>query len=83
MSPIGLISDAIPLVGELDDLFVLTLALQRLVAHADPAVLREHWSGDPEELSDLNIGRALAAAAFFMPLGTRRALRRKWGRKRR
>jgi uncharacterized membrane protein YkvA (DUF1232 family) len=79
ISPIGLIPDAIPVIGELDDLFVMTLALQHLVAHADEAVLRDHWTGDPEELSDLNVGRVLAAASFFLPLGVRGALRRRLG----
>lgn len=80
VSPVGLIPDIIPVIGELDDLFVLTLALQHLVAHADPVVLREHWSGDPEELSNLNVARVMAAAAFFLPLGMRRALRRRLGK---
>jgi uncharacterized membrane protein YkvA (DUF1232 family) len=80
VSPVGLIPDVIPVIGELDDLFVLTLALQHLVAHADPVVLHEHWSGDPDELSNLNVARVMAAAAFFLPLGMRRALRRRLGK---
>lgn len=77
VSPVGLISDAIPLLGELDDLFILTLALQHLLAHADEQVLLDHWTGDPEELTDLNVGRVLAAAALFLPRPLRAALRRR------
>jgi uncharacterized membrane protein YkvA (DUF1232 family) len=77
VSPIGFISDMIPLVGELDDLFVLTLALQHLVSHADQDVLLHHWTGDPEELADLNVGRVLTAAALFLPRPVRAVLRRR------
>ena len=77
ISPIDLIPDVIPFFGEIDDLFVLTLALQHLVAHADEEVLLDHWAGDPEELSDLNVGRIMAAAAVFLPSPIRAALRRR------
>jgi len=77
ISPIDLIPDFIPFFGEIDDLFVLTLALQHLVSHAPEDVLLDHWSGDPEELSDLSIRRVMAAAAFFLPPPIRGALRRR------
>jgi uncharacterized membrane protein YkvA (DUF1232 family) len=77
VSPIGFLSDVVPLLGELDDLFILTLALQHLVTHTDEQVLLDHWTGDPEELSDLNVGRILAAAALFLPRPLRTALRRR------
>ena len=77
VSPVGFISDMVPLLGELDDLFILTLALQHLLAHADEQVLLDHWTGDPEELTDLNVGRVLAAAALFLPRPLRAALRRR------
>ena len=77
VSPVGFLSDVVPFVGELDDLFILTLALQHLVAHADERVLRDHWTGDPDELTDLNVGRILAAAALFLPRPLRTSLRRR------
>jgi uncharacterized membrane protein YkvA (DUF1232 family) len=77
VSPVGFISDLVPFLGELDDLFILTLALQHLLTHADERVLLDHWTGDPEELTDLNVGRVLAAAALFLPRPLRTALRRR------
>ncbi len=73
--PIDIIPDFIPFFGEIDDLYLLVLALQRLVANAGRTVLLSHWSGDPTDLADLNLKGALAAAAFFLPRRIRRRLR--------
>jgi uncharacterized membrane protein YkvA (DUF1232 family) len=75
ISPINLIPEFIPVLGELDDLFVLVLAIQHLVAGTDPEVLLDHWDGDPEELENLNIRRALLTTAMFFPRSLRRRLR--------
>jgi uncharacterized membrane protein YkvA (DUF1232 family) len=75
VSPLDLIPDFIPFLGEVDDAFLLITALQRLISHAGHHVVLDHWQGDPEELGDLNLGRALSAAAFFLPPGMRRALK--------
>ena len=73
--PIDLIPDFIPFFGEIDDLFVLILALQRLIENAGRSVLLDHWSGSPSDLADLNLRGALSAAAFFLPKRIRRRLR--------
>jgi uncharacterized membrane protein YkvA (DUF1232 family) len=73
--PIDLIPDFIPFFGEIDDLFVLILALQRLIENAGRTVLLDHWSGSPSDLADLNLRGALSAAAFFLPKRIRRRLR--------
>lgn len=73
--PVDLIPDFIPFIGEVDDVFILVLALQRLVAHAGRNVLIAHWSGSLDDLADLNLKEALAAAAFFLPRGIRRRLK--------
>ena len=73
--PVDFIPDFIPFFGEVDDVFVLVLALQRLVENAGRIVLLEHWTGDPRDLADLNLRGALAAAAFFLPKRIRRRLR--------
>ena len=73
--PIDLIPDFIPFFGEIDDLFILILALQRLIENAGRPVLLDHWSGDPADLADLNLRGALSAAAFFLPKRIRRRLR--------
>jgi uncharacterized membrane protein YkvA (DUF1232 family) len=76
VSPLDLVPDAIPFLGQVDDIFLVTTALQRLVTNAGRHVLLDHWAGDRAELSELNIERVVSAAAFFLPLGLRRKLRR-------
>lgn len=73
--PIDIIPDFIPFFGEIDDLYLLVLALQRLVSNAGPRVLLEHWTGNPADLAELNLRHALAAAAFFLPKRIRRRLK--------
>lgn len=73
--PMDFIPDFIPFLGEVDDIFVLVLALQRLIANAGRAVLLDHWMGDPKQLGSLDLERVLAAAAFFLPRRIRRRLK--------
>lgn len=73
--PLDLIPDFIPFIGEVDDVFILVLALQRLVANAGRPVLHAHWTGAMEDLAELNLKEALAAAAFFLPRSIRRRLK--------
>ena len=73
--PMDFIPDFIPFLGEVDDIFVLVLALQRLIANAGRAVVLDHWMGDPKQLGSLDLERTLAAAAFFLPRRIRRRLK--------
>jgi uncharacterized membrane protein YkvA (DUF1232 family) len=73
--PIDIIPDFIPFFGEIDDLYLLVMALQRLIANAGRTTLLTHWMGDPADLADLNLKGALTAAAFFLPKRIRRRLR--------
>lgn len=73
--PEDIFPDFIPLVGEVDDVFVLVLALRRLMKSAGHEVMLEHWMGDPADLDDLNLENILAASAFFLPRRMRRRLR--------
>jgi uncharacterized membrane protein YkvA (DUF1232 family) len=73
--PMDFIPDYIPFLGEIDDLFVLVLALQRLIANAGRTVIQDHWMGDPSQLKELDLERILVAAAFFLPRRIRRRLR--------
>lgn len=75
ITPIDLIPDFIPFLGEVDDVYLLVIALQRLISNAGRLVLLDHWGGEPEDLADLNLRGALAAAAFFLPRRIRRRLR--------
>lgn len=73
--PVDVIPDFIPFLGEVDDVFLLILALQRLIGNAGRSVLHDYWVGDPDELTDLNLEKILAACAFFLPRRMRRRLR--------
>src|ERR1043165_7229963 len=73
--PVDIIPDFIPFLGEVDDLYLLVFALQRLIANTGRNVLYAHWTGAVEDLKDLNLQAALSAAAFFLPRRIRRRLR--------
>jgi uncharacterized membrane protein YkvA (DUF1232 family) len=73
--PMDFVPDFIPFIGEIDDVFVLVLALERLIANAPRAVVLQHWMGDPRQLRSLDLERVLVAAAFFLPRRMRRRLR--------
>lgn len=75
VAPVDFIPDFIPFLGEVDDVYLLVLSLRRLMENAGRAVMLSHWTGDPAELRDLNLRKALMAAAFFLPRRVRRRLR--------
>ena len=45
ISPLDLIPDLFPFIGQVDDLYVVALVLLRLVSRSDESVVRQHWSG--------------------------------------
>jgi uncharacterized membrane protein YkvA (DUF1232 family) len=53
LTPIDLIPDFLPLLGQLDDLFFLALAIDRLVANSGAELVLEHWGGSEESLAAL------------------------------
>lgn len=73
--PVDIIPDFIPFLGEVDDVFLLILALQRLITNAGRTVVQKYWAGDPAELGAMNLERILAACAFFLPRRMRRRLK--------
>jgi uncharacterized membrane protein YkvA (DUF1232 family) len=73
--PVDIIPDFIPFLGEVDDVFLLILSLQRLIANAGRAVVQAYWPGDPAELSTSNLEKIVAACVFFLPRRMRRRLR--------
>ena len=75
LAPVDLIPDWIPFLGEVDDVFLLVTALQRLISNAGRSVVMQYWLGDPAELGAMNLRNVLTAAAFFLPRRVRRRLR--------
>jgi len=43
--PFDFIPDMIPFVGQIDDLFLISLTILRLIDRTDDAIVREHWRG--------------------------------------
>src|SRR5438045_3909678 len=43
--PFDFIPDMIPFVGQIDDLFLISLTILRLIDRTDDIVVREHWRG--------------------------------------
>ncbi|HKB66997.1 MAG TPA: DUF1232 domain-containing protein [Pyrinomonadaceae bacterium] len=70
--PFDLIPDMIPFVGQVDDAYLISLTLLRLMERTDPEIVREHWSGggDVVEL----VGAAALLAGKFLPQRIRRIL---------
>lgn len=51
--PVDLVPDWLPALGQLDDLLVVGVTLDRLLHRTDEAVLAEHWDGDGASLAAL------------------------------
>lgn len=75
ISPIDLIPDVIPFIGEVDDVVVLVAALTRLFEHAGRAVVLSHWRGDPEQLDAGWLKKVALVFSVFFPKASRRRLR--------
>jgi uncharacterized membrane protein YkvA (DUF1232 family) len=65
VSPIDLIPDFVPVLGQMEDLMVLLLLVDGVINHLDPEIVREHWSGDPEMLR--KISSFAAKSTRFIP----------------
>src|SRR2546425_4040419 len=60
--PFDFIPDMIPFVGQIDDLFLISLTLLRLIDRTDESIVREHWRGGG------GIVQLSASAATLAPL---------------
>jgi uncharacterized membrane protein YkvA (DUF1232 family) len=75
LTPVDLIPDFLGIVGLTDDVYLLGLALSRMVGRAGPEVLMEHWRG-PAAALPLLLERIEDIGAL-LPGRVRRLLRRK------
>jgi uncharacterized membrane protein YkvA (DUF1232 family) len=65
ISPVDLIPDFVPGLGRLDDVVLVSVAIDRMLSGADAAVLAEHWDGSEDAL-DL-VRSAFAWGAEIVP----------------
>lgn len=71
--PLDLIPDLIPVVGLVDDLLAVVVALAVLIEAAPDEVVAEHWDGEPEALGRILLGVGLLIE--FMPRRVRWMIR--------
>jgi uncharacterized membrane protein YkvA (DUF1232 family) len=74
ISPVDLIPDFVLGIGRLDDLVLVSLAVDHLMSGTDEAVVREHWDGTEDGL-DL-VRSAFSWVASIIPDGVRSVLPR-------
>ena len=72
VSPVDLIPDFVIGIGRLDDLVLVSLAIDHLMSGTDEAVVREHWDGTEDGL-DL-VRSAFGWVASIIPEGIRSLL---------
>ena len=70
--PLDFIPDMLPFVGQVDDAYLISISLLRLMTVTDPLIVREHWrgGGDVVEL----VGSTALIAKKFLPARIRRVL---------
>ncbi len=71
--PIDVIPDFIPFIGQVDDSYLLALAILRLLNRADRNIVMELWKGD-RDIKELVTGIA-RVAEYFLPKRLKTVLR--------
>ena len=65
LSPLDLVPDMIPFLGQIDDLLLIALVLKRLMDSVEQEVLIEYWDGDADLI--LTIEKITDLAVRFLP----------------
>lgn len=68
--PFDFIPDFLPFVGQIDDVYLISLTLLRLISLTDDAIVREHWRGGGD------IAQLAASIASIAPLMLPQRVRR-------
>lgn len=72
LMPLDLIPDLLPFVGQIDDAYLISLTLLRLIGRTDARVVREHWRGGGDVVQ---LAEAIAGLApRLLPKRVRRVL---------
>lgn len=72
ISPLDLIPDVIPVIGQVDDLYLVGLVVLRLLARTDDGVIQQHWDGRGDLASTVN--KIVRAAGYVLPKRMQRIL---------
>ena len=72
ISPLDLIPDVIPFVGEVDDLYLVALTVIRLLNRAPTTAIREHWDGRGDIAGVVD--KIVRAAQYVLPKRVQRIL---------
>lgn len=65
LSPLDLVPDMIPFLGQIDDLLLIALVLKRLMDSVEQEVLIEYWDGDADLI--LTVEKITDLAVRFLP----------------
>lgn len=72
LNPADFVPDMIPFAGLVDDLYLVALALLRLLNHVDEEILRQHWPGE-EDIVPL-LKKLVSLGARLLPRRVREAV---------
>lgn len=76
ITPFDLMVDFVPLVGQVDDLFAVSVVLLRLVANSGEDVLRAHWAGREDLIPWIR--KVAGLSKIFLPDGVVRGVLNKF-----
>jgi uncharacterized membrane protein YkvA (DUF1232 family) len=72
ISPLDLIPDFVPFVGQVDDLYLIALVVLRMLSRTSDDVLREHWDGRGDLAA--TVDKIERAARYILPKRIRNIL---------
>ena len=72
VSPLDLIPDVLPFIGEVDDLYLVALTVLRLLNRAPDTAIREHWDGRGDIAGVVQ--KIVRAAQYVLPSRVQRIL---------
>jgi uncharacterized membrane protein YkvA (DUF1232 family) len=72
VSPIDVLPDVIPFIGQVDDLYLIALVTLRLLNRTGDEILREHWDGSGDLVNVVD--KIAGAARYVLPQRVQRIL---------